>query len=137
MSKLSRICLVTNNVGNIRFSGANAWLGQCGEYKGFVKFIDQIYSIRALIKLLRNYINLHDDTTVSRIISRYAPSNENNTKSYIDYVEHCIFDVGGNPDCIASGSYSFFILCRSICFYETNFELTSTEYNYVITRFNL
>lgn len=137
MSNLSKIFNVTLNVGNIRFVSGNSWLGQIGGYKGFVMFMDQIYSIRALVKLLRNYIKLYDACTVERIISRYAPSNENDTKSYIDYVEHCIYDVGGNPDNIVLDSYPFFILCRAICHYETGFDLTLTEYNYVITRFKL
>lgn len=137
MSKLSSIFQVTNNVGNIRFTGNNHWIGQCGEYKGFAKFIDRIYSIRALIVLLRNYINSYDVNTVERIISRFAPSSENDTKSYIKYVEDCIFAHGGNPDDIVVDTYPFFILCRSICYYETGFDLTLTEYNYVFVRFHL
>lgn len=137
MSKLSRICTITHNVGNIRFSSHQKWLGQSGEYKGFVKFIDEIYGIRALIKLIENYIVLSDCYSVNLIISRYAPSTENNTEDYIKFVEDAVYDVGGNPHCVTIGSHTFFEIVKAICKYETNYDLTLTEFCYVVTRFKI
>ena len=70
-----------NNPGNIR-KGAN-WDGSTGDDGAFVIFRSPEYGIRALAKLLLNYERLYGLNTVSGIISRYAPSNENDTGSYI------------------------------------------------------
>ncbi|PHM75102.1 structural protein [Xenorhabdus kozodoii] len=49
-------------------------------------FLQSEYGIRALFKLLRNYPRKHQRHTIRQIINRYAPSNENNTESYIQFV---------------------------------------------------
>lgn len=137
MSKLSKIFSVSKNVGNIRFSGNNSWIGQIGEHKGFCCFIDQIYSIRALIILIKNYIDKHDDYSIERIISRYAPSTENDTSSYIKFVENAFDEIGYSYNHINSTDLSFYTLCRCICQYETGFILTLNEFNYVRQRFHV
>lgn len=73
-----------NNPGNIR-KGAN-WDGSTGDDGAFVIFRSPEYGIRALAKLLLNYERLHGLNTVRGIISRYAPSNENNTAAYVSSV---------------------------------------------------
>lgn len=138
MSKISKIFTVSKNVGNIRFNSNNSWIGQIGEYKGFVCFIDQIYSIRALIILIKNYINKYDDCSIERIISRYAPSTENDTLAYIKFVQNAFDEIGYSYDHIISNfDLSMYTLCRSICQYETGFILTLNEFNYVRQRFNV
>lgn len=73
-----------NNPGNLRL-GSN-WLGSVsGTDKEFVTFKDVPHGARATLVLLRNY-QAHGFNTISKIISRYAPSTENNTKSYINIV---------------------------------------------------
>lgn len=52
----------------------------------FAIFPSPEWGIRALGKLLLNYEKIHGISTVSGIISRYAPTNENNTDAYIDAV---------------------------------------------------
>lgn len=77
-----------NNPGNIRW-GSN-WLGlkQDGKKQdpSFCVFIDPIYGIRTLAKLLQNYQKLYGLDTPRKIISRYAPPNENQTLAYIQSV---------------------------------------------------
>ena len=43
------------------------------------------YGFRAALKLLRNYIS-KGHNTIEKIISRWAPANENHTDSYIAHV---------------------------------------------------
>lgn len=73
-----------NNPGNLRL-GSN-WLGSVpGTDKEFVTFKDIAHGARATLVLLRNY-QAHGFNTITKIISRYAPSTENNTKAYINTV---------------------------------------------------
>lgn len=73
-----------NNPGNIR-KGEN-WKGSVGDDGEFIKFKSPEYGLRALGKLLLNYQRLYGINSVGEIIQRYAPSNENNTDSYIEHV---------------------------------------------------
>lgn len=74
------------NPGNIRHS-PDKWLGEVpGNDKAFKTFSDPVYGIRALAKLLLNYERKYGLNTVSGIISRWAPTVENNTAAYIDAV---------------------------------------------------
>lgn len=78
--------LRNNNCGNIRHG--SAWNGLCVRQndKDFCQFISPEYGIRALSKLLDTYHNKYNLHTVGQIISRYAPSSENHTQSYIKFV---------------------------------------------------
>ena len=74
------------NPGNLRHS-TDKWLGEVpGDDKAFKTFSDPVYGIRALAKLLLNYERKYGLRTISGIISRWAPSNENDTAAYIDAV---------------------------------------------------
>jgi hypothetical protein len=76
-----------NNAGNIRANNAGTWDGQTGiDDAGFAIFKSSEWGIRALGKLLLNYERLHGLNTVAGIIGRYAPTNENDTDSYINSV---------------------------------------------------
>ena len=44
------------------------------------------WGVRAAFIVLRNYIVRHKLNTMRKIITRWAPSNENNTQAYIDTV---------------------------------------------------
>jgi len=78
--------LRNNNPGNIRKSG-DAWQGLSAEQpdSAFFTFESPEYGIRALVKLLKNY-NAKGLNTISKIINRWAPPSENNTKAYINAV---------------------------------------------------
>lgn len=71
-----------NNPGNIVKSN-NPWLGKiAGNDSRFETFSSPQYGIRALAKLLTNYIGDGHDT-IRKIITRYAPALENDTNGYI------------------------------------------------------
>ncbi|SFN98518.1 structural protein [Xenorhabdus japonica] len=78
-----------NNPGNIDHNSANKWQGQLPHdpkiEKRFCRFETAEQGIRALMKLLCNY-HKGGHNSVSKIINRYAPSNENNTTAYINGV---------------------------------------------------
>ncbi|MDV7341807.1 hypothetical protein RYZ26_19585 [Terasakiella sp. A23] len=74
-----------NNPGNIRAGGYVNGRGAIGSAGGFGVFPDYDTGYDALTTLIgsRNYRN----KTLGQAISRYAPSSENDTDSYISHVE--------------------------------------------------
>lgn len=75
-----------NNPGNIRPSKKYTWDGAVGVHpKDFVIFENLHYGVRALAVDLINKQKRGLDT-VEKIISVYAPPEENQTRSYIDSV---------------------------------------------------
>lgn len=76
-----------NNPGNIRISQTK-WQGEIipSADKSFKQFQSLAYGYRAIIKLVRNYFVFYDLNTIEKIINRWAPPHENNTKAYIDFV---------------------------------------------------
>ena len=77
-----------NNPLNIRYSFWNAWKGKVlpNQDGTFEQFNDMAYGYRAALSLLRTYIKKYGCNTVAKIISRWAPENENNTQAYIQHV---------------------------------------------------
>ena len=84
MKKLP-IGLRNNNPGNIRVS-SDRFRGELPSDNAFKKFDTMVHGYRAIFALLSTYNKVHGINTIRGIISRYAPSSENNTKAYIDYV---------------------------------------------------
>jgi hypothetical protein len=75
------------NPMNVRYNAANNWDGQSGkDSANFAQFESVHYGIRAGAKLLRNYQSMHGLNTIREILSRYAPTEENDTESYIQSV---------------------------------------------------
>lgn len=77
-----------NNPLNIR--KGNNWQGEVLNQtdKAFEQFVSMEYGLRAGFKLLKNYItgrNGHYQPcdTIEKIIGRWAPPNENNTRNYV------------------------------------------------------
>lgn len=79
--------LRNNNPGNIRI-GASPWLGKITPNTdgAFEQFDTPEHGIRALDKLLTNYRNA-GYVSITQMISRFAPGNENDTVAYIAAVE--------------------------------------------------
>jgi hypothetical protein len=79
------------NPGNIDHSPANAWKGELkvdpAIEKRFARFDTAENGIRALGKVLLTYQRKHGLKTVKAIISRWAPSVENDTAAYVRSVE--------------------------------------------------
>lgn len=86
-----------NNPGNIRWG--DDWQGLVSKPlrtdKSFCQFKSPEYGIRAMIIILRNYQRKYGLNTISKIVSRWAPPNENDTAAYIDSVAK---SVGITPD---------------------------------------
>lgn len=83
-----------NNPGNIRESDGDGthWKGEraTDDDKSFEEFDTPEDGIRALAKVLLNYQRKHGLRTVSAIINRWAPTNENDTLAYVDAVAKSI-----------------------------------------------
>ncbi len=77
-----------NNPGNI-IQSSSKWHGKLSKDQNkdrrFEMFIAPEYGVRAMIKLLQNYMG-KGFNTAEKIVHRYAPSFENNTKAYINTV---------------------------------------------------
>lgn len=85
-----------HNPGNIRRSG-DAWQGLAPVQAdpAFFQFVDPVYGIRALVRILDNYQRKHGLRTVRQIINRWAPPVENDTGAY---VAHAARALGVDPD---------------------------------------
>lgn len=88
------------NPGNIDWNARNKWQGQVGrEATGnpprFAVFETHEHGIRALARLLQSYQTQHSLFTIAGIINRWAPTNENNTSAYVNFVSRF---VGIEPD---------------------------------------
>lgn len=84
-----------NNPGNIKQGAAWDGLKTYQTDSVFASFISPEYGYRAMAKTLLTYQNVHGIDDIRGIISRYAPSTENATENYIDFVAAFI---GYHPD---------------------------------------
>lgn len=86
-----------NNPGNIRWG--DDWKGLVPTAqrtdKSFCQFTSPEYGVRAMVIILRNYQQKYKLNTVSGIIKRWAPPNENDTLAYINSVAQA---TGVSPD---------------------------------------
>ena len=86
--------LRNNNPGNIR-RNSDVFQGEVNPSrdKDFKQFKSMAYGYRAVFKILSNYHRVYKLTTIRKMISRWAPENENNTNAYIKAVS----DYAGIP----------------------------------------
>ncbi len=85
------------NPGNIDHLPQNKWQGLAtppleapprnGGRARFAVFVSHEYGIRALALLLITYQDRHNLKTIRQIINRWAPGTENNTGSYVRFVD--------------------------------------------------
>lgn len=71
-----------NNPLNIRYLASNAFNGQTGNHNGYGVYDTLAHGVRAASHELQSYISA-GYATVTAIISRWAPSTENDTAAYI------------------------------------------------------
>jgi len=84
-----------NNPGNIRVS-SSPWQGKTdGPDTAFETFETPEDGIRAAGKILVNYQKIYGINTLAGLISRYAPSSENNTAAYVAAVSRAT-GIGAN-----------------------------------------
>jgi hypothetical protein len=113
-----------NNPGNLRSDVSWAFMTG-GDSGGFAIFDDSIHGLRALAKDLTNKINADGLTTITGIISKYAPPSENNTAAYIQSV---VDDTNLGPDQVLSADApTLALLMRAIVNHE-NGESFSNDY---------
>lgn len=86
--------LRNNNPGNIR-KGKTKWEGLAEQQtdSAFCVFTEMKYGIRALYKILKTYHNKYGLDTIEEIIGRWAPENENDTNSYVNFVASYVDNV--------------------------------------------
>lgn len=84
-----------NNPLNIRVG--NKWKGEVSHPtdKQFEQFVSMEWGVRAAFIILRRYIRRYGLNTIARIIAKWAPANENNTRAYVKAVAT---KVGISPD---------------------------------------
>lgn len=78
-----------NNPGNIKITRPpTQWEGLAPLQTDpvFVQFKSPVYGIRAMARIIKNYQSRYKLKTIKQIISRWAPSTENHTKAYTDFV---------------------------------------------------
>lgn len=85
-----------NNPLNIRLS-KDKWVGRVALQSdpSFVQFVSMAYGCRAAFIILKRYIRKYGCDTIRKIITRWAPANENNTEAYIKRVSQ---DMMNDPD---------------------------------------
>lgn len=117
-----------NDPGNIRIS-KSAWRGKIpvedNTDGAFEQFETMEYGIRALMSLLITYIKRRKCDTIEKIITRYAPGNENDTASYIKSVVKRT-GIGAN-ETIIPDKMTMFKLVEAICFHECGGSYLSNE----------
>lgn len=75
-----------NNPGDIRKSKSH-WQGKVDSSDpDFEQFDTSEDGLRAMMVDLKNYQQIHGDETIGDLVSRYAPSSENDTKAYTQFV---------------------------------------------------
>lgn len=86
MSEFQPRGIRNNNPLNIRIG--NKWFGEVDNPtdKEFEQFTSMVYGLRAAFILLRRYIKRYGLNTITAIVSRWAPSSENDTWAYIKVV---------------------------------------------------
>lgn len=120
-----------NNPGNIRVS-KDQWEGMTGDDGSFVTFDSPESGVRALGKNLLSYGRQGYDS-IEKIINRWAPPNENDTKAYIDSVVAATgipatqsLDLS-NPDTLSA-------LAQAISFHETGSRYNPEVYQKGVAR---
>lgn len=120
-----------NNPGNIRVS-KDQWEGTTGDDGAFVTFDSPESGVRALGKNLLSYGRQGYDS-IEKIINRWAPPNENDTKAYIDSVVAATgipatqsLDLS-DPDTLSS-------LAQAISFHETGSRYDPEVYQQGVAR---
>lgn len=98
------LCESINNPGCIKDNGITKWLGSNGQEKGFVRFTEPLWGIRAMAIILRTYRQKYGLRTISAIIHRWAPESENNTIAYIGTVSD-ITGIKPNEQLTTVGDY--------------------------------
>lgn len=94
-----------NNPGNIEKTpaGLQRWLGEIDSMDSrFAQFEAYKYGVRAMLKLLNNYMTNYNLRTVRGIINRYAPPSDNPGGGTANYINQVSSALNVNPDTLLS-----------------------------------
>lgn len=89
-----------NNPGNVEHSPSNKWLGLADNPSDgrYCRFDNPRYGIRAFVLLLLKYQTEYRLKTISAMLNRYAPRQDNNaTDAYIEHVAKAAGVTGKTP----------------------------------------
>lgn len=120
-----------NNPANIRYVSKNKWIGLVGQENGFCLFDTFHHGLRVLVVLLRRYIQDYDCNTVEKIISRFAPPTENNTRNYIRFVSGVLGHYGLSSCDVKFDCKYIYPLCYAICMMETSTVLNDNDKDFI------
>ena len=114
-----------HNPGNIDFSSKIVWDGQVDHMRRtderFVEFVEPIYGLRAIGKILRTYQRSDGCRTIRDYIHRWAPRCENNTDAYVQAVAASLhMGAGDVPDITSPQVMAAFI--HSIVVHENGYD---------------
>lgn len=110
-----------NNPLNIRYN-LTLWLGLSGVNHGFCEFDELQYGLRAGLRIMDTYRRKYGLDTVEKIIKRFAPSYENDTKAYISFVcKKCGFIK--NERLVSNEQYCQLI--SVMCLFESSFPVSA------------
>lgn len=125
-----------NNPFNIIRSKSN-WIGlvSSSSEKKFCVFSDMDLGLRAGIILLKNYVLLKGLTTVSDILSRFAPPAENGIVVFRNYVEYVTKVVGSES--IDLRDESFYRLCRAVVWFESYYNLRFIDFIRIVSKYDI
>jgi hypothetical protein len=85
-----------NNPGNIRYLATNAFAGQTGNSGGYGVYAKLSDGVHAMYEELTKYYN-SGLKTITQIVSKWAPSSENDTEAYIDDVSERMNESADTP----------------------------------------
>lgn len=116
------------NPGNIRVT-KSAWQGKVPVDQNtdgaFEQFETMEYGLRALMKLIVNYMRKYRFSTIRQIINRWAPPVENNTSVYVNAVAK---RVGLSPnEKLVPDMATVSKICEAICFHENGGSYVTME----------
>ena len=112
-----------NNPLNIRVG--NNWKGEVANPSDhtFEQFTEMKWGVRAAFIVLRNYIVRHKCNTIRKIISRWAPANENNTLAYIATVSQRA-NIQPDEPISFDNTCQMIALLLAMCFVENGLEIS-------------
>lgn len=121
-----------NNPFNIR-SGSR-WLGLTGTKNGFCEFDTLEHGVRAACVLLLQSYRKKGVCRVVSIISRFAPSSENNTGEYLRYITTY---TGLSSDLILVTTLEYVKLLQAMAWFESHFRIDKSYLFDLIRKFDI